>query len=64
MERIMSLFRHHLTCVTCNRKLPGAAARCPWCDTSVPSTIDRRSAVRKQQASLETFLLLSEDAGL
>jgi predicted amidophosphoribosyltransferase len=40
----MSLFRSRPICVTCNRHLPGAATRCPWCKTPILAISARRAS--------------------
>jgi predicted amidophosphoribosyltransferase len=40
VERDMRISRSRRICLSCGRSLPRAAARCPWCITSivVPAT--------------------------
>lgn len=35
MERDMRIFRSKRVCLSCNRSLPRAASRCPWCIDSI-----------------------------
>lgn len=61
----MSLFRSRLICVTCNRHLPGAAIRCPWCKTPVHAIAARRASgvVRERAVHPPVSSRFGEGAG-
>ncbi|HVK90926.1 MAG TPA: hypothetical protein VM468_05895 [Mycoplana sp.] len=61
----MSLFRSRPICVTCNRHMPGAAIRCPWCKTPILAIAAHRisSVVRERGAHRPVSSRFGEGSG-
>ena len=60
----MSLFQSKSVCVICNRRVPAAARRCPWCKKLLLSSAAGRTSSRMQERDARRLVLSLVGGGI